>query len=1030
MTKGKHKDKTLDHIMEKIIIPTTPPKTSTGQIDKNKITELDRKHTYFKPIAGDQVKRGFIQRGRRFYCTACVELWANNRMSAADLTPFLKSNDSNTNGRGKHVAVKHQNHDIAQHWESFVVKRKLFEAKRSEMKFGKPQDRKIHDYFSPSKDRTTSTLSGIEMSYNKETWLSLLTDWAICSTGSLRNFTIHEGKVAIAYLDHRAALDFPCTKTMKNLLLNEFDSTVTKIESLLSECKYKISIMIDGWTNRRMHGFLAVQVRFVTTQDRNVKLQSILLDLVPTSTHTAAEMYLEISKVLKRYKIEHSSISAFVVDNASANTLLVDHFNQQKVDQTGKIISERTQTVYCLAHCLHRVVTSMLAVLDHQLRDVRSLVRIINNSSKKQEDLETFIACYNTMNKKRPILKTKLPTDVSTRWNSTYFLLQVACEMRDPLSNLCNKHVDLKFGCSINYEMLQSICTFLSSFNSYQLQASIDKHSTIGMVFITYNNLLLQLEKESKKISDEKWAAVLPSLRVTLRKALCKDLLETHKRQVARNLTADEIDSLESVLLENKTQMFNPDQIICEAEVEIRKTYLRLIRKVFKSKGKDRAVSVDYRSLNSQEAVGAAARAGYMLLKKHYNNISDYHVAAAILDPRFNLAFTKNAVQLQDEDLEAYVFPPLRRLYEETKALGSVPEEDQEHKKLKLSPKDRRNVVPDYWNVLTSPQKNEKTELERYYEEDRIAFDDCPLQWWYEKRSKYPILSRLAIDALTISPTTVPVERIFSLANFICTPVRNKLQDQTIRVNVCLKTWFNMKKIVSKTTELEHKEVCDRSNTIPMDPDEEDKLQDQDCRIKPLSPQQQLLFELREAEDVLPFMNTFALSEYLEYKSSPFMMHVGYEQTKWIINAKEDQLEMQSRSNLLDRIAEAESCYFVWLQNSHFTAAVFTRGTKINQAKLQTLDPFMRNHMLWKPLHKKLEDRLQIKIKFIEQTVGAQRDGFSCGYRVAYYWDILSRMTMFEINSMSGADLALLLDDFEINTYKEKIISYLEITVG
>jgi hypothetical protein len=36
--------------------------------------------------------------------------------------------------------------------------------------------------------------------------------------------------------------------------------------------------------------------------------------------------------------------------------------------------------------------------------------------------------------------------------------------------------------------MLQSICAFLSSFNSYQLQASIDKHSTIGMVFITYNN--------------------------------------------------------------------------------------------------------------------------------------------------------------------------------------------------------------------------------------------------------------------------------------------------------------------------------------------------------------------------------------------------------------------------------------------------------------------------------------------------------------------------------------------------------------
>ncbi|EMD31756.1 hypothetical protein CERSUDRAFT_59454, partial [Gelatoporia subvermispora B] len=54
----------------------------------------------------------------------------------------------------------------------------------------------------------------------------------------------------------------------------------------------------------------------------------------------------------------------------------------------------------------------------------------------------------------------------------------------------------------------------------------------------------------------------------------------------------------------------------------------------------------------------------------------------------------------------------------------------------------------------------------------------------------YPHLSRMVLDYLSIPPTSVEVECIFSCRRLLLSHVRNGLSAQSIRALSCLREWF------------------------------------------------------------------------------------------------------------------------------------------------------------------------------------------------------------------------------------------------
>ncbi|XP_072237421.1 E3 SUMO-protein ligase ZBED1-like [Leuresthes tenuis] len=88
----------------------------------------------------------------------------------------------------------------------------------------------------------------------------------------------------------------------------------------------------------------------------------------------------------------------------------------------------------------------------------------------------------------------------------------------------------------------------------------------------------------------------------------------------------------------------------------------------------------------------------------------------------------------------------------------------------------------------------ESGELQRYRAEPSISIDDCPLQWWYAHSGAYEKLSVVARKYLASPATSVPCERLFSLAGHIVQKKRAALLPENVTKLVCLSDRLKKKK--------------------------------------------------------------------------------------------------------------------------------------------------------------------------------------------------------------------------------------------
>lgn len=84
--------------------------------------------------------------------------------------------------------------------------------------------------------------------------------------------------------------------------------------------------------------------------------------------------------------------------------------------------------------------------------------------------------------------------------------------------------------------------------------------------------------------------------------------------------------------------------------------------------------------------------------------------------------------------------------------------------------------------------------LSLYRAEATIHETDCPLQWWSQRAGNHPQLSVLASKYLISPATSVPCERLFSLAGHIITKKRAALNSENVNRLVCLSNWLKEEK--------------------------------------------------------------------------------------------------------------------------------------------------------------------------------------------------------------------------------------------
>lgn len=82
--------------------------------------------------------------------------------------------------------------------------------------------------------------------------------------------------------------------------------------------------------------------------------------------------------------------------------------------------------------------------------------------------------------------------------------------------------------------------------------------------------------------------------------------------------------------------------------------------------------------------------------------------------------------------------------------------------------------------------------LERYKAEPYVSIDTCPLQWWSAHSGAHGKLAHMAKRYLATPASTVPCERLFSLAGHIVQKKRSALSSENVNKLDSLSNWLKV----------------------------------------------------------------------------------------------------------------------------------------------------------------------------------------------------------------------------------------------
>ena len=180
-------------------------------------------------------------------------------------------------------------------------------------------------------------------------------------------------------------------------------------------------------------------------------------------------------------------------------------------------------------------------------------------------------------------------------------------------------------------------------------------------------------------------------------------------------------------------------------------------------------------------------------LDKYYKltDQSPVYAAAVVLDPRWIWAYFKKYWSHQPTWIRSSQRAVLNLWRDEYQPSTKSSEPESQ---TSCNPERRKNAFTIHYTDFDMPTAEDEYEL--YINEPRIDKDalptpDDPLSWWLEpvQQKRFPVLSRMALDLLSIPAMSSDTERLFSDSKQTVTQLRNSLQDSTLQILQCLRSW-------------------------------------------------------------------------------------------------------------------------------------------------------------------------------------------------------------------------------------------------
>ncbi|XP_019169948.1 PREDICTED: zinc finger BED domain-containing protein DAYSLEEPER-like [Ipomoea nil] len=195
---------------------------------------------------------------------------------------------------------------------------------------------------------------------------------------------------------------------------------------------------------------------------------------------------------------------------------------------------------------------------------------------------------------------------------------------------------------------------------------------------------------------------------------------------------------------------------------------------------------------------------------EYWKDCSLVLAVAAVMDPRFKMKLVEHSFsKIYDREAETWiriVDDGLHELFLDYFVQSLPPPiflEDGIEPDIKSEASQEDNFLNGdcfsdfdvYVNDFSSNQHQMKSELDQYLDEllmpcakDSKDFD--VLGWWEMNRFKYPILSKMASDILSIPVSTVPPDSLFDTVKRNVDSFQSSLRPTTLEALICAKDWM------------------------------------------------------------------------------------------------------------------------------------------------------------------------------------------------------------------------------------------------
>ncbi|KAH0634432.1 hypothetical protein KY290_037845 [Solanum tuberosum] len=224
----------------------------------------------------------------------------------------------------------------------------------------------------------------------------------------------------------------PSRTTVTRDCFKLFDEEKQKLKIFFGEARQRVCLTTDTWTSLQRINYMCITAHWI---DNEWIMHKRIINFCPISSHKGEDMANEIMKCLRDWGLD--KIFTITVDNASSNDVTVKELSKIFTKRGINFMNGEHLHVRCMAHILNLVVQDGLKVSVVSIERVRKAVKYIRLSPAR---CKRFQECCEDVDIN---CKKSLCLDVSTRWNSTYLMLNRAIEFENVFSSYAARDIGL-----------------------------------------------------------------------------------------------------------------------------------------------------------------------------------------------------------------------------------------------------------------------------------------------------------------------------------------------------------------------------------------------------------------------------------------------------------------------------------------------------------------------------------------------------------------------------------------------------------